>query len=107
MVATNEVYDDRNTLLPDSGYSNLPDVRKDESKIIKGLKTLLGARDDEIVILRDKSYAEFEQEIARITKIVEKNYQIGRFHTLVWWYYAGHGALRSKTSIVCNKGPAE
>ena len=59
------------------------------------------------MILRDKSHAEFEKEIARITKTIERNYEIGHFDTLVWWYYAGHGSLRSKTAIVCNKGPAE
>ena len=107
MVATNEIYDDRNALLSNSSYPNLPVVRNDEEKIIKGLRTLLGARDDEIWTLRDKSYAEFEHEIKNIAKIVEKNYQIGRFHTLVWWYYAGHGSLKAKTAIVCNKGPAE
>ena len=57
MVATNEFYEDRNSLLPNGGYPNLPVVRKDENNIIKGLKTLFGARDNEIVTLRDKSFA--------------------------------------------------
>ena len=60
MVATNEVYDDRNTLLPKGAYENLPVVRNDEVNIINGLKTLLGARDDEIMLLKDKSHAEFD-----------------------------------------------
>ena len=68
MVATNEVYEDRFSLLPNSGYPNLPVVRKDEEKIIEGLRTLLGERKNQIIVLRDKSHAEFKQEIIRFKR---------------------------------------
>ena len=34
VVATNEVYDDRNALLSSGGYANLPVVRNDENNIV-------------------------------------------------------------------------
>ena len=56
--------------------------------------------------LKDKSHAEFEQEMTMIEDRIKRNHQENK-KTLVWFYYSGHGVLETKTSIVCNKGPDE
>ena len=85
------------------GFSDINEVDEDLEKVEAGLRRVLFAQDDEIIIVRDADKTEFFKQLYAINTKIRTNYANNQGKTLVWVYYGGHGVMSNTTYAVCNK----
>ena len=73
----------------------------------RGLKSALGAKDSEIMELKDVDFAQLSATMIDLNERIIGNWVQGAKKTLVLFYYAGHGIMKNYTSIVCDKAPRQ
>ena len=86
------------------GWINLPQVDQDEVNVRKGIKGL-GAREEDIVVLTDQSFAELRAFFKQLREQVKKAWYGTGKRTLVFIFYGGHGMMDNTTFAVTNETP--
>ena len=68
----------------------------------RGLRENLGAREDEIIELRDANFVTLSKTMRSMNERTILNWAQGKKRTLVLFYYAGHGTMKNFTTVVCD-----
>jgi len=88
-------YDKLRTSEGKSKFSDLAEVEEDIINVTDGLKRL-GFKDDEMQVLRDPSFDDCQQLFLK-TNLNMSNARRENKKTLIFLYYAGHGAMKETT----------
>ena len=103
VIVTNSNYEDRRKDEGFEDFIDLPEVKKDAQNVRKGILQL-GARKTDIIERENIDFKGFSDLFNEIRDRIGTNHQKGQ-KTLVFFYYAGHGAMTSITFAIVNEAP--
>ena len=103
IIVTNSDYSERRTNPGFEDFIDLPEVNVDAENVRKGIMGL-GAKKADIIEKKELDFKGFADLLFDVQTRVGINQKKGH-KTLVFFYYAGHGAMTSITYAIVNQAP--
>ena len=98
----NEQYNVLRTIDGFNGYQDIPEVVEDSNNIRQGVLSL-GARETDIIQVKDADYSRLRQIMKELVQDVGKYSGLG-MKTLIFFYYAGHGGMKDNHTVCISNG---
>ena len=97
IIVANEHYGELRKQDGFGGYQDISEVQSDKDNIRNGLIGL-GARETDIITLTDAPFKQLSKIMKELNADVQRFNALG-IKTLIFFYYAGHGAMQSGQSV--------
>lgn len=97
IIVANEHYGELRKQANFGGYQDIEEVQADKENIRNGL-IALGARETDIITLTDAPFKQLSNVMKELVADCNRFNSLG-IKTLIFFYYAGHGAMQSGQSV--------
>ena len=97
IIVANEHYEQLRKQEGFGGYQDIAEVQSDKDNIRNGL-VALGARETDIITMTDAPFKQLSKIMKELVADVQRFNALG-IKTLIFFYYAGHGAMQSGQSV--------